>query len=96
MPNCRRRRLTVRAVGLHQGANAIEEQHRAPRRADRRLQRPLHPHRDVRAPQVGPGEGPRRFISGRPDNPMCELGWKILAEMLELTALPSIDEERAD
>jgi hypothetical protein len=44
-------------------------------------------------PQVGPGEGACRFISGRSDNPMCELGWKSLG-VLELTALPSIDEER--
>jgi dipeptidase E len=44
-------------------------------------------------PQVGPGEGPWRFISGRSDNPMCELGWKSLG-VLELTALPSIDYER--
>jgi dipeptidase E len=35
-----------------------------------------------------------RFISGRePRCPMCELGWKSLG-VLELTALPSIDEER--
>lgn len=34
------------------------------------------------------------FISGRePDCPMCELGWKSLG-VLELTALPSIDEAR--
>jgi dipeptidase E len=45
-------------------------------------------------PQVGPGEGAWRFISGRqPETPMCELGWKSLG-VLELTALPSIDEER--
>jgi dipeptidase E len=44
-------------------------------------------------PHVGPGEGAWRFISGRSDNPMCELGWKSLG-VLELTALPSIDEER--
>jgi dipeptidase E len=44
-------------------------------------------------PNVGPGEGAWRFISGRSDNPMCELGWKSLG-VLELTALPSIDEER--
>src|SRR5687767_625560 len=44
-------------------------------------------------PQVGPGAGVWRFISGRSDQPMCELGWKSLA-VLELTALPSIDEER--
>ena len=34
-----------------------------------------------------------RFISGRePRTPMCELGWKSLG-VLELTALPSIDED---
>ena len=44
-------------------------------------------------PQVSP-EGAWRFISGRESNtPMCELGWKSLG-VLELTALPSIDEER--
>ena len=44
-------------------------------------------------PNVGPGEGVWRFISGRSDNPMCELGWKSVG-VLELTALPSIDQER--
>ena len=45
-------------------------------------------------PNVGPGEGPWRFISGRePRTPMCELGWKSVG-VLELTALPTIDEER--
>jgi dipeptidase E len=35
-----------------------------------------------------------RFISGREaETPMCELGWKSLG-VLELTALPSIDEQR--
>ena len=34
-----------------------------------------------------------RFISGRSTTPMCELGWKSLG-VLELTALPSIDEEQ--
>jgi dipeptidase E len=35
-----------------------------------------------------------RFIAGRePRTPMCELGWKWLG-VLELAALPSIDEER--
>ena len=44
-------------------------------------------------PQGSPG-GAWRFISGRePRCPMCELGWKSLG-VLELTALPSIDEER--
>jgi len=45
-------------------------------------------------PNVGPGAGPWRFISGRePRTPMCELGWKSLG-VLELTALPSIDQKR--
>jgi dipeptidase E len=44
-------------------------------------------------PWVGPGPGVWRFISGRePGTPMCELGWKSLG-VLELTALPSIDEK---
>jgi dipeptidase E len=44
-------------------------------------------------PQVTPGHA-WRFISGRePENPMCELGWKSVG-VLELTALPSIDQER--
>jgi dipeptidase E len=34
-----------------------------------------------------------RFITGRATTPMCELGWKSLG-VLELTALPSIDEEK--
>jgi dipeptidase E len=44
-------------------------------------------------PDVGPGERPWRFISGRSDNPMVDLGWKSVG-LLELTALPSIDEDR--
>src|SRR5918992_6032087 len=44
-------------------------------------------------PMVGPGPGVWRFISGRSAEPMCELGWQSLG-VLELTALPSIDEER--
>jgi dipeptidase E len=43
-------------------------------------------------PQVSP-DSTWRFISGRSDTPMCELGWKSVG-VLELTALPSIDEER--
>ncbi len=42
-------------------------------------------------PMAGPGAA-WRFISGQePRTPMCELGWKSLG-VLELTALPSIDE----
>ena len=44
-------------------------------------------------PMGGPARA-WRFISGRePRCPMCELGWKSLG-VLELTALPSIDEEQ--
>jgi len=42
-------------------------------------------------PNVGPGERVWQFISGQSENPMCELGWKSVG-VLELTALPSIDE----
>ena len=43
-------------------------------------------------PMAGPGAA-WRFISGRESRtPMCELGWKSLG-VLELTALPSIDDE---
>ena len=42
---------------------------------------------------AGPGAGAWRFITGRSAEPMCELGWKSLG-VLELTALPSIDDER--
>ena len=44
-------------------------------------------------PHVGPGEGPWRFVSGRSGLPMTELGWKSVG-LLELTALPSIDDDR--
>ena len=43
-------------------------------------------------PSLGPGERVWRFISGQSTEPMCELGWKSLG-VLELTALPSIDED---
>src|ERR1700722_20686678 len=42
-------------------------------------------------PMGGPGAA-WRFIAGQASTPMCELGWKSLG-VLELTALPSIDEE---
>jgi dipeptidase E len=38
-------------------------------------------------PQVGPGAGVWRFISGRSAEPMCEVVWKALG-VLELTAPP--------
>ena len=44
-------------------------------------------------PWVGPGVKAWEFISGRePRCPMCELGWKSVG-VLELTALPTIDEK---
>ena len=43
-------------------------------------------------PMGGPGVGAWRFISGNSDHPMVDLGWKSVG-VLELTALPSIDEE---
>jgi dipeptidase E len=43
-------------------------------------------------PAVGPGAGPRRYISGNTENRMVELGWRSMG-ILELTALPSLDEE---
>src|SRR5437867_2030245 len=43
---------------------------------------------------LGQPEQAWKFISGQePRTPMCELGWKSLG-VLELTALPSIDEEQ--
>jgi dipeptidase E len=42
-------------------------------------------------PAAGLG-GAWRFVAGRSRTPMCELGWKSLG-VLELTALPSLDEE---
>lgn len=44
-------------------------------------------------PWVGPGERAWQFISGQAENPMVDLGWKSVG-VLELTALPSLDEER--
>src|SRR5690349_19061004 len=44
-------------------------------------------------PWVGPGERVWRFIAGKSENPMVDLGWKSMG-VLELTALPSIDEEQ--
>ena len=45
-------------------------------------------------PNVGPGERAWQFVSGEePRNPMVGLGWRSVG-VLELTALPSIEEER--
>ena len=44
-------------------------------------------------PFSGGPAGAYRFISGTAPSPLCELGWKSLG-VLELTALPSIDEEQ--
>ncbi|ETI69831.1 Type 1 glutamine amidotransferase-like domain-containing protein [Neobacillus vireti] len=44
-------------------------------------------------PWVGPGVKTWEFISGKEDNRMVNLGWKSVG-VLELTALPSIGEDR--
>jgi dipeptidase E len=44
-------------------------------------------------PDVGTGERAWQFISGTSDLPMVNLGWKSVG-ILELTALPSIDEKQ--
>src|SRR5215217_3284774 len=44
-------------------------------------------------PMVGPGVKAWQFISGNSDKHMVDLGWKSVG-VLELTALPSIDQER--
>jgi len=44
-------------------------------------------------PHAGPGEAVWEFVAGRSEQPMAELGWKSVG-LIELTALPSIDEER--
>jgi dipeptidase E len=44
-------------------------------------------------PWVGPGVKAWEFISGKEDSPMVDLGWKSVG-ILELTALPSISEDR--
>ncbi|PGS56797.1 Type 1 glutamine amidotransferase-like domain-containing protein [Bacillus sp. AFS041924] len=44
-------------------------------------------------PWVGPGVKAWQFITGKEENPMVSLGWKSVG-VLELTALPSIDENR--
>ena len=43
-------------------------------------------------PAVSP-EGAMRFLTGQSSTPMCELGWRSVG-ILELTALPSLDEDR--
>ena len=44
-------------------------------------------------PYGGPGENVWKFVAGRSEQPMVNLGWKSVG-MIELTALPSIDKER--
>lgn len=44
-------------------------------------------------PWVGPGVKAWEFISGKEENPMVDLGWKSVG-VLELTALPTIGEDR--
>jgi len=44
-------------------------------------------------PHAGPGVRAWEFVSGTSELPMIDLGWKSVG-LLELTALPSIDEEK--
>ena len=44
-------------------------------------------------PHAGPGERVWEFVAGRSEQPMVELGWRSVG-LLELTALPTIDEAR--
>jgi dipeptidase E len=44
-------------------------------------------------PHAGPGENVWEFVAGRSEQPMIELGWKSVG-LLELTALPTIDQDR--
>lgn len=44
-------------------------------------------------PMAGPGSAWRFITGAEPRTPMCELGWRSLG-VLELTALPTIDQER--
>ena len=44
-------------------------------------------------PFAGPGENVWKFVAGRSEQPMIELGWKAVG-LIELTALPSIDKNR--
>src|SRR5262249_8178816 len=44
-------------------------------------------------PHAGPGENVWEFVAGRSEQPMIDLGWKSVG-LIELTALPSIDEDR--
>ena len=44
-------------------------------------------------PNAGPGTSVWEFVAGRSEQPMTELGWKSVG-LIELTALPSIDEQR--
>jgi dipeptidase E len=44
-------------------------------------------------PHAGPGRRAWEFVAGRSEQPMVELGWKSVG-LLELTALPSLDEDR--
>ncbi|WP_409299109.1 Type 1 glutamine amidotransferase-like domain-containing protein [Peribacillus sp. SCS-26] len=44
-------------------------------------------------PWVGPGVKAWEFITGKEENPMVSLGWKSVG-ILELTALPSLSEDR--
>jgi hypothetical protein len=75
------------------------QEHEHPRRTGRPTGKPIAesnalciPTASYGHPMGGPGAA-WQFITGRATTPMCELGWNSLG-VLELTALPSIDEEQ--
>lgn len=53
----------------------------------------MHSDCDVRTPIWRSGENAWKFVAGRSEQPMVNLGWKSVS-LIELTALPSIDKER--
>src|SRR2546421_12616391 len=77
-------------LGWHQKRQHSSCSGGSPGQTDCRVQRPLHPHCELR-----PTRRCRQRMAvhqrTRTRTPMCELGWKSLG-VLELTALPSIDE----
>ena len=76
----------------HQEHEHPQRAGRPPGQTDCRVQRPLHSHRGVRHPRRSWPRHGGSSADKNPERPMCELGWKSLG-VLELTALPSIDEE---
>src|SRR5262249_13908489 len=87
-------RLLLTSAGIKNQSihNALEDLVGKPIAESSALCIPTGMYGGVYGPRM-PSAGAYRFITGRSTEPMCELGWKSLG-VLELTALPSIDEER--